>query len=634
MTSKKRWDTNRRIKATRRLMVLGFALLLLPLTLVQVVNGPSYAASGIKDRTKVSTLYAPRGMIYDRKGQVLATTTTRYNVVADPTEVANFENWVEVDKGGKQDFELEGVGAPAAAKLMAPILHMDQAELGGLLTQRPHSQAEGAAAAEKAAKATASARAKDPSAKATHSPYESRYSLVAKGVTPAVMRQINELRIPGIAGVYMSDRIYPRGDVAANVVGFMRVDDKDSTKSYGAAGIEQIKEDLLKSKDGRQAVEIGANGVPIPGGFVETTPAVKGTDVHLTLDADLTDLAQRLADQTREKYDAEWVQIVTEEVKTGRILALGDSGVVSPSNAKPGQPLLFGSRAVKNPYPPGSTGKLITFATALEKGKIKPDTPIMTYGTWTAPNGQVFHDSHEHAPEQLTAAGVLAQSSNTGTIQIGEKVTDQERYDMMRAFGWGEKTGVDLPAESRGILQTPDQWDGRQRFNTMYGQGVAATPLQVVDMVATLGNGGVANKVHLIEGYTRPDGTYQKVELGKPKQVVSANTAKTVVRMMEGVVSDDGTAPKARIDGYNVAAKTGTSQILTQGGGFVASIAGLVPAENPSVAILVVVYRPKGDIYGGVVAVDPFREMATRSMATLGVPPSPKAPDLFPQKLH
>ncbi|MBV7363834.1 penicillin-binding protein 2 [Actinomycetaceae bacterium TAE3-ERU4] len=609
---------NKRAKYLRLGLVFFFSLLVLPLVWVQIINGPAYAKRGIEGRSAVVKLEEPRGTIYDREGKVLASSATRYDVVANPVEVANYRNYVEYrDANGKKHYRLSGVGPLEAARELAPILNLPEAEIGGLLTQTPHTQTEG----EEDAKLNRKERK-----------YSRRYSVIARNVTPEVMRKIRNLKIRGIDGVYKTERIYPRGETAANVIGFMKVSDKDNTKTFGAAGLEMLKEDTLKSIPGREVVEIGANGVPIPGGYSETTPAKKGTDIHLTLDADLTDYAQKIADETQKNSASEWVLIIVEEVKTGRILALGDSGVVTPAEATKDKPILFGSRAVKDVYEPGSTGKLITVATALEQGKITPITPVMSYGKWTAPNGQTFQDSHEHDPELLTAAGVLAESSNTGTILIGEKVTDKQRYDMMRAFGWGEKSGIDLPSENAGFLKSPEAWDGRQRYTTMFGQGVATTPLQVVDMVATIGNGGVRNKVHLIDGYTRPDGTYKKVELGQPKQVISASTAKNLVRMMEGVVTEGGTAPNAKINGYNVAAKTGTSEILSGKRGYVASFAGLVPAENPAVSILVVAYRPKNNIFGGVVAVPPFKKIATRTMATLGVPPSSQGPNLFPLK--
>ncbi|WP_083562995.1 peptidoglycan D,D-transpeptidase FtsI family protein [Boudabousia liubingyangii] len=613
---------NRRTKLIRAGLALLVGLLVIPLFWVQIVQGPAYAQRGIQGRSISLELHEPRGSIYDRNGHVLAASTTRYDVIANPVEIANYEHWeTKTDAEGKKTVELIGVGPSEAAKQMAPILKMDRAELGGLLTQNPHTKQEEEAARAKEAQISGI----KPSERA----YYKQYRVVAKDVTPQVMREIRNLKIRGISEVFKSERDYPRGATAANLVGFMSTDPNDNTKTKGAAGLELLKEDILKSQQGSEVVEIGANGVPIPGGYQKTVPAKRGTDIHLTLDADLTDYAQKLADETQKSSSSEWVLVAVEEVKTGRILAVGDSGVVVPKEATKDKPLLFGSRLVKDTYEPGSTGKLVTFATALEQGKITPQTPITSTEQWTAPNGQVINDSHEHGPEYLTAAGVLAQSSNTGTTQVGDRVTDEQRYQLMRRFGWGEKSGIDIPAEQSGLLPDYQKWGPRQRYTTMFGQGVSTTPLQVLDMVATIGNGGVRNKVHIIDGYTDPNGTFHKVELGKPQQVLSSQTAKTLVRMMEGVVTEEGTAPDAKINGYNIAAKTGTTQILSGKKGFVASFAGLVPAENPAVAILVVAYRPQTSIYGGVVAVPPFRKMAMRTMASLGVPPSTSGPELF-----
>ncbi|AOZ73488.1 hypothetical protein BK816_05695 [Boudabousia tangfeifanii] len=615
---------------------MAFLGLTVVLFFVQVVYGQSYAQEGIRNRMVGQVLTAERGKIYDSTGQVLASSSTRYDLVADPV---NLSSYVQIkkteDENGKVHREIIGRGPLAAAKQLAPLLKMNPAELGGMLTQNPHSYEEAEAEENKVNQERAKGNTK------YRNQYRRNYQLVAKDLTPEVARQINDLHIVGIKTIEKSQRLYPRGDIAANIIGTFAYPatktPEGAPKRVGVTGIEKLEQNVLKATPGYWEAEIGGNGAVIPGGEEHETPAVPGTDVHLTINADLNAFAQKVADETKERFQPDWVVALVEEVKTGRLLAIGDSGVVNPQNAKPGTPVLFSSRAASATYPPGSTAKVVTVAQALEEAKITPLTPVMSYGKITMPNGETFQDSHQHPAINMTAAGIIAESSNTGTVQIGDKVSDEARYNLMRAFGWGEKTGVQLTDESAGILPKYDKWGGRTRYATMFGQGFNTTPLQVVNMLATIGNGGVKNKVHLVDGYTKPDGHYEKVDLGQPKRVISEKTAKELVRMMEGVVTEEGTAPEARLDGYNVAGKSGTSELLSKNpneSGVVASFGGILPAENPVAAVLVVAYRPKSGVYGGVVAVPAFKQLALRTMQTLGVRPSEDGPDLFPLKVE
>ncbi|OKL49377.1 hypothetical protein BM477_04460 [Boudabousia marimammalium] len=586
---------------------------------VQVVLGPEYAAQGVKGRSVSYTLDAPRGTIYDAAGNVLASSSTRYDIIADPTNIAQY---VHYEKGQDNKYHIVGVGPVEAARQLAPILDMDEAILGGMLSQPPHSEVEGKAAQAQVLNKTAE-----------RNPYKSQYKVIATKVTPEVRREIIDLNITGISTHVRSERLYPKGATAANILGFMAADPKDNSNTVGIAGIELIMEDTLKSTPGRGSVEVaGRTGAVIPGGVREETPAQAGTSIHLSLNSDLTAFSQEVADQTQAKHGAEWVVVVVEEVKTGRILAIGDSGVKAFKDVKDFTNVQFGSHAVKDTYEPGSTGKLITMAAALEKGVVQPLTPFSCPGKITMPNGQEFRDSHEHPTERLSAAGIIAQSSNTCIVQVGDKVKDQERYDLMRAFGWGEKSGIQLPSESGGILESPEKWDGRQRYTTMFGQGVATTPLQVTNMLATIGNGGVRNQSRILDGYTKPDGQYEKVPLSSPQRVISSDSAQILLNMMQGVVSEDGTAKRVDVPGYNVAGKTGTTQIFGRKG-YVGSFAGLIPAEDPVAAILVVTYRPKTTAYGSVVAVPAFNQVAQRTMQVLGVPPSTAKPELYPVRV-
>jgi cell division protein FtsI (penicillin-binding protein 3) len=239
--------------------------------------------------------------------------------------------------------------------------------------------------------------------------------------------------------------------------------------------------------------------------------------------------------------------------------------------------------------------------------------------------------------EQLTLAGVLAESSNVGTVMAGQNVPDETRWEFMSRFGFGKKTGVELLNETPGILHKPGtpQWDGRTRNVVLFGQGVSVNALQATQVFATLGNGGVAVAPHLVKGYTCADGVFQAKDVGTGNRVVSSTTASQVVAMMESVV-DSGTGTTAQIEGYRVAGKTGTSQILQAAADgsietwHVGSFVGVAPADNPRIAVGVFIFRPRTTEYGSTVAGPVFKELMTTGLERLGVPPSTTQPAELP----
>ena len=237
-------------------------------------------------------------------------------------------------------------------------------------------------------------------------------------------------------------------------------------------------------------------------------------------------------------------------------------------------------------------------------------------------NGQSFVDSHSHPTQNLTTAGIIADSSNTGTVQIGDLVKDSQRYEKYRELGFGQKTGVELPGESSGIMPNWEDWDGRQRYTTMFGQ---ATLLQVSSGMATVANGGVRVAPHLIDSWTKPEGTVEKKQVKQGTRVYSQETARELLTMMEGVVSENGGAKNA--------GKTGTTQILAPNGtqlGADGSFSGIFPANNPRVVITVVVHRPRVSIFGSVVAVPAFKEIANATIRELGIVPTSQPAQLYP----
>lgn len=567
------------VQRTRLLLVALLAVLLVVagrLIWVQALEGPQLAADARDNRTRTYAVQAQRGDILDANGDVLATSVATYNIGVNQQLVTGYEVYDE-------DGNVVDGGISAAAERLAPILGQDAAELGARMVG------------------------------------ESTFVYIARNVSPAQWRQIRELGIVGIEPEPTVDRLYPNGTTGGNVIGFVGRD------GVGLAGLELTYEEMLAGTDGSTTVEIGRDGQVIPGATYADIPAVQGRDVQTTIDRNLQFYCQQVVDDAVAQHGAEWGAATIEEVGTGRILALCDNNTVDPGNYQAWAPEDRGSRAVTSPYEPGSTGKIPTFAAALDAGGVEVDSEWLTPDRLTMPNGQTFRDNDSHAPITLTTAGVLALSYNTGLVQVGDTVSDEERYDYFQGFGLGQRTGIELPGESPGILRPPDQWDDRSRYTTMFGQGMALTLLQSTSTAATIGNGGVRIAPHVVDAVEEFDGTMTPTPLLDGVRVVSEETADDLIAMMEGAVSREGTAQLAAVDGYRVAGKTGTAQVPDENGplsGRVGTFIGLIPAEDPVVAIGVVMYNADGASYGSRVAAPVFSDLAAFAMEHLGVPPS------------
>lgn len=565
----------RRRRAIGALVLTVFLVFGGRLVWVQAVEGDELAEEARNSRLRTSPIDAPRGDILDADGELLATSVERYNVGVNQRLVASFEQ-------KDDDGEVVGTGAVAAAKLLAPLLGVDAAELGAQLVG------------------------------------DSTFVYLAKGLTPEQWHEIDALGIPGIEPERVTERVYPNGTTAGNVLGYV------GREGSGLAGLELVYDDELTGTPGRILREIGNNGQVIPTGTREETPAEPGHTLNTSIDRDLQYHAQDVLDQQVDRFGAAWGAAVVMEVETGRVLALVDSDAVDPNNYQDWPEEARGSRAVTSPFEPGSTGKVYTFAAALDQGVITPESVFTVPSTIVTPNGQRISDTYDNATEQRTATGILTNSSNTGTVQIGDLMTDDLRYDYMRRFGLGAPTGIELPGESSGVLREPDQWDGRTRYTTMFGQGYSLTLLQNTAAMATIGNGGEKVTPRLVDGLTDAGGRFHEAAEPETERVVSEDAADDLIAMMESVMHE-GTGKLAQVDGYRVAGKTGTAEIVDGSGGLgarAATFVGLAPAEDPEIAIGVVVYKPAGDGYGSVVAGPVFGDVMRFALHQRGIAPS------------
>lgn len=558
-------------------VLLALAVCAGRLVWLQVIQGPSLAQEAKKSRLTTVSVLGNRGQIVDADGVVLASSVERYDISVNQLLVPEFEG-----TNGVSD------GAVGVAQTLAPILDMNSAELGGDLVGTR------------------------------------QFKYLKKSVLPDVARQIRALKIPGINVDKVSERVYPNGSLAGNIIGFV------NSNGQGLQGLESSENDELSGTSGTETYERGSKGQPIPGGYRDATDATSGSSATLTIDSDIQWKAKDALDRAVASSGASGGTVIVERPSTGEILALADSATIDPNN--PGDSAGGAlSSAVTDVFEPGSTGKVVTMAAALEEGVVTPTSPFQVADRLTTATGETFKDSHDHGVEQLTATGILAESSNTGTIQIGTQLTPETRYEYLRKFGFGSTTGIEMPGESAGIVHAPEDWYGRDQYAVLFGQALSVTAIQATQVYATIANGGVRVQPHLIAGWTAPDGTYTPVDEGSGTRVVSQQTADTVLQMLESVV-DDGTGSKAAISGYRVAGKTGTAQNWFNGSSqsITASFIGVAPADDPQVVVSVILHNPSSSIYGGTVAAPVFAEVASYALTELGVAPSGTAATLFP----
>ncbi|MEU2201182.1 penicillin-binding protein 2, partial [Isoptericola sp. NPDC019482] len=573
-------DPERRQRWIMVVAALVLAVFVGRLVQVQIFQGPSLAATAQEKRTTHAVEVAHRGDIVDANGRVLATSVDRYTISADTLAIQGFQGGQRVDTATGRTVQ---DGALGIAQLLAPIVDEDPAELAAKLNG------------------------------------DDRYVILKRNAVPEVQRAITKLDLQAyIRTELTSRRTYPAGVVAGTLVGFV---DRDQV---GQGGLERAYEDVLAGTDGSVTYERGRDGVAIPGSERDATDAVPGSDVELTIDSDVQWKAEELLDDAVSKTGAKYAMAVVEDVRTGQVLAVADSGDVDP-NDRSTSAVANGSRAVKDVFEPGSTGKVVTMAAALEEGYWKPDSQFRVPYRYTTPNGESFKDSHEHPDQRLTLAGVLAHSSNTGTVQIGEKIPLDVRYDYLGKFGFGNPTGLGLPGESAGILPSEQTLahDARTPYTILFGQGVAVNAMQATQVFSTIANGGVRVEPSLVAGTRAPDGTFTPAAAPGKDRVVSEKTAGSVMRMMESVVGEEGTAANARVPGYRVAGKTGTAQMWTGSGTtYMASFIGVAPADDPRYTVSVFLRSPQSSIYGGVVAAPVFSDLMGYTLQKMDVPPS------------
>jgi cell division protein FtsI (penicillin-binding protein 3) len=555
--------TDHRKRSTAILVIVALILTVFVGRLVelQAFRGSALASEATNQRLKEISLPATRGAITDAAGNPLAVTVQAYNVTADQTLIAD---------------------PVAAATAMAPILAVDPAALAARLTG------------------------------------DRRFVYVAKNITPENWQRIADLGLPGILKEGTSKRVYPSGTLAASLVGFVGADGK------GLGGLESGLQGVLAGTDGEQVYERGQGGRAIPTAQHSKTDAVAGSTVTLTIDRDIQYTAQKaLADKVAESR-AESGSVVVMDPHTGKILALATVPTFDPNDISKSRSSDLGNRALSDVFEPGSTAKTMTMAAVIDQGAATPNTGFTIPGTLKR-GDKVFNDDVPHGTWYLTLTGVLARSSNIGTILASERIGSRTFNQYLRKFGMGQPTGLGFPGESKGSLMPYKDWSQTSFPSLVFGQGMSMNAVHVASVYSTIANDGIRVTPSLIDSITAPDGTVTPGATPEETVVVSPKAAKTVLAMLENVVSEDGTAPKARIPGYRVAGKTGTAQVAVPGGygrDVIASFAGVAPADKPELVVAVTIVKPQVGRYGGQLAAPVFKEVMMSALKTRHVPPT------------
>jgi cell division protein FtsI (penicillin-binding protein 3) len=572
-----------RIRALVLILAVVMFVFGLRLVQVQALQAGDYRARAVNEMEKVKTLQAPRGDITDINGVPFARSVAATSIVVDQTQITN----------------------PAkVAAFVAPILGMKVAEVQDSLTGTR--------------KWNMVARNAKPATWLKLSAAIDQYNSQFKAMSPD--------RIIGFFPERSYVREYPSGSLIASLIGFVNHD------GVGATGLESSMNSTIKGVDGKYSY---ANGykAEIPGSQSEIVPAQAGTSVRLTVDRDIQWVASKaIADAVKSSRALSGTVIVMDP-KTGQILAHATAPTFDPNDTTKVSLVAMRNPSVLDVYEPGSTGKVMTLAAAIEEKKITPET-VLTIPYALKRSVKTFHDHEPHPTQRLTTAGVLAVSSNTGSIKIGEMITNDQLYDYLTKFGIGSKTGSGLPGESRGILPKVADWSGTTAPTVAFGQGYSVTAMQATSVFATIANDGVRVSPTVIAGTSDSSGNYTPSETRESVRVISADTAAKMRLMMESVVSANGTAPSAAIPGYRVAGKTGTAQRIddTCGcyRGYTASFIGFAPADKPAYVISVTIQDPKGMHWGGYLGGPVFKKVMSFVLQSKGIAPTGTKVDPIP----
>ena len=567
---RKRWRPQHvRLFFVGAFFLAAWAVIGVKLVFVQGVQAQTLEDQALDQRLRTVTLEADRGTIFDRDGRELALTIEATTIYANPHEITD-------------------------AALTA-------AALSGLIG-RPVGELQ--ADLEK----------------------DTSFVYIARKLLRAEADAIRELDLDGLHFIAEPKRVYPSGSLAAQVLGFVGID------NGGLEGVEQMYEEVLTGEPGQLVFERSGRGRMIPQGEYEVREAIRGQDIVLTIDGELQFFAQQEAMTTLEETGAKAVHIVVLDVTTFEVLAMASAPTFDPNNIGSDADL-FRNRVVTDTFEPGSTQKLITISAAIEEGIVTPDSVFEVPDSIKVFDREYF-DFSEHETRDMTVADIVAQSSNVGTILVWQQLGDPLLYRYLEGFGLGTYTGIDFPGEVPGLLRPAEEWCDSCGASTSIGYRVSVTPLQMTSVFATVANDGVWMQPKVVDAIIEEDGDPKEVDQ-QSHRALSVETARVMRNMLTGVV-EGGTGQLAQVPGYAVGGKTGTTEKFEPeltcpgstapgcyGEDVVASFIGIGPSDDPRLAIGVFVDSPRVDKKrtGGVAAAPTFSRVMRFALHQLGVPP-------------
>ena len=560
---------NKRAVGVLFLFILIFILLAARLFYLQVIRHEFFLDKSRDQRVRLIVLSPDRGDIYDRNGDVLATSINAFSVGAFPSDVKN--------KSGTAD-------------IISKILKENRsAILQKLNSGKP-------------------------------------FVWIARKIEEPLAQKIKDKKISGIELLAEKKRVYPKKKLASQILGFVGMDNQ------GLSGIEISYDKYLKGEEGNLIKEIDPRGREILTSNLRVLRSpTNGGNLTLTIDGSIQYKAETEIRKMVQDSHANSGSVIVMDIKSGEILALASYPDFDPNDYQKFNKNVWYNRVVTDVYEPGSTFKLVTVASAIDEGVITKDTVINSPDSIKL-GGRTIKNSHhlKFTTKDLTVKEILRESVNTGAVEIALKLGKDKFYKHMKEFGFGDYTGVGLFGESRGILNDPAVWNKPDIAMMSFGQSIAVTPIQLISSLSSIANGGVKMKPRLVKMIEKDDANFLKVfapEYGG--RTISEKTAADMLELCEDVV-ENGTGRPAKINGFRVGGKTGTAQKAQPGGvgympgHYISSFIGFTPLDKPCIAVLVVVDDPKPVYWGEKIAAPVFKQVAEYTLRRLNIPPDKK----------
>ena len=576
-----------RMKAAWIAFVLVFVYLAYHLYTVQILRHEELYAKAKSRYTAVKTSQGPRGEIFDYSGNLLVGNVPCGNIFVDPTETGPEEKCREM------------------AKFLARELSIDENEVYKDLTTR-----------------TITIRGKDGRTKTV----AKRYAVIKSMIDFDEFERIKlKITKSGFKGIYFRNsfkRSYPKNELLANILGFTNL---DRDKVVAVIGLEKFYDRNMTSGKGQTKFERSRDGLPLAFGNISREEAHDGLNLYLTIREPLQAILEEELDKLMEVNKPSAAYAIMADPYTGDILAVAQRPTFNPNDRENMDPQAWRNRIAEDIFEPGSIMKPIAVAGALDLGVVTPETRFdCERGRWFYA-GKLLRDSHPMGV--LTVSEIIQHSSNIGTAKIALMMGENNLDTTLRAFGYGKKTGVPLKPETAGIFRPLKRWDKLSITRFPIGQGIAASPLQIVRSYCMLANGGHPVNLRLVDRIENPEtGKIEKIPVTRlPSVYRNKNTHHEIIEMMKSVTEPGGTATIAAIRGYHVAGKTGTAQKFINGEyshkKFTASFIGFVPADKPRFVLLVTADEPHGSYYGGAVSGPYFKSIAERTLKFMRTPP-------------